>query len=137
MHMTRYLPYKTPLFLGLVIFSNLAGDVCFRFGLRHAGALFLKSPQAYLQAAMTPWVGFGIAFYLACTLAQMILLSWADLSYVLPVTSIGYALAALAGWLLLEEVIPPTRWIGLTFITFGVLLVSLTRPCNTGRNQKL
>jgi uncharacterized membrane protein len=85
---------------------------------------------------MTPWVGFGIASYLACTLAQMTLLSWADLSYVLPITSIGYALAALAGRLLLEEVIPPTRWIGLTFITFGVFLVSLTHPRNTDREHK-
>ena len=38
-------------------------------------------------------------------LSRMTLLSWADLSYVLPVTSIGYVLVALAGELFLHEAI--------------------------------
>jgi len=42
----------------------------------------------------------------------MALLSWADLSYVLPVTSVGYVLAALAGRLFLSEQVSPARWAG-------------------------
>ena len=42
----------------------------------------------------------------------MALLSWADLSYVLPVTSVGYVLVALAGRSLLHETDHCRRWAG-------------------------
>ena len=45
-------------------------------------------------------------------LSHMALLSWADLSYVLPVTSIAYVLVALVGRFLLHEQVSPARWVG-------------------------
>jgi hypothetical protein len=51
----------------------------------------------------TAWVGFGVTFYALWMFSQLAVLSWADLSYVLPITSIGYALAAFAGWLFLGD----------------------------------
>jgi hypothetical protein len=131
----RWLQWKTPLFLGIVIFSNLAGDVCFRLGLRQAGHLLLELRGVYVEAILTPWIGFGLIFYLTWLLSQTLLFSWADLSYVLPMTSFGYALAALAGRLLLDELISPSRWLGVFFITLGILLVSLTPARSTlGKN---
>jgi uncharacterized membrane protein len=125
-----WLRWKTPLFLVLVIFSNLAGDVCLRFGLRQAGNLLTQSLRADAHAVLSPWVGVGMAFYLVWMLAQMALFSWADLSYVVPITSVGYALAAIAGRLFLGEFISAMRWFGITFIVFGVILVSRT-PART------
>jgi drug/metabolite transporter (DMT)-like permease len=58
----------------------------------------------------------------------MALLSWADLSYVLPVTSIGYVLVALAGRILLHEEISVKRWAGILLIMAGVALVSGSGP---------
>jgi uncharacterized membrane protein len=58
-------------------------------------------------------------------MSRMTLLSWADLSYVLPVTAIGYVLVALVGHLLLAEQIPAKRWAGIVLIVAGVALVSL------------
>ena len=40
----------------------------------------------------------------------MALLSWADLSYVLPRDSLGYVASALIGRLFLNEQITPARW---------------------------
>jgi uncharacterized membrane protein len=54
----------------------------------------------------------------------MALLSWADLSYVLPVTSVGYVLVALVGRVLLNEQITSKRWAGIVLIMAGVALVS-------------
>jgi drug/metabolite transporter (DMT)-like permease len=54
----------------------------------------------------------------------MTLLSWADLSYVLPVTSIGYVLVALSGKFLLNEQIAPKRWAGILLVMGGVAMVS-------------
>ena len=52
-------------------------------------------------------------------LSHMTLLSWADLSYVLPVTSVGYVLAAVAGRLFLAEQITMARWAGIALIVAG------------------
>jgi uncharacterized membrane protein len=59
------------------------------------------------------------------------------LSYVLPVTSIGYVLVAIAGHVLLHEQITAKRWTGIGLIVAGVALVSLgTAPQTTEPDQK-
>ena len=67
----------------------------------------------------------------------MALLSWADLSYVLPVTSVGYVLVALAGRMLLHEQITTRRWSGIALIMAGVALVSVgTAPQTVARQAE-
>jgi drug/metabolite transporter (DMT)-like permease len=63
----------------------------------------------------------------------MALLSWADLSFVLPVTSIGYVLTAIVGWTLLGEHIGPGRWAGTLLIMGGTALVGSTEVRTTER----
>jgi len=65
-------------------------------------------------------------------MSRMALLSWADLSYVLPVTSIGYVVVALLGKVMLNEQITARRWAGIALIMAGVALVSGGTP-QTGR----
>jgi uncharacterized membrane protein len=66
----------------------------------------------------------------------MALLSWADLSYVLPVTSAGYVLAAIAGRLFLREQISAARWTGIALIMSGVVLVGRTTHSTTGEDGR-
>jgi drug/metabolite transporter (DMT)-like permease len=47
-------------------------------------------------------------------------LSWADLSYVMPATTMGYVLTALMAHFMLGEHVSFTRWIGILMISFGV-----------------
>ncbi|HKE04103.1 MAG TPA: EamA family transporter, partial [Blastocatellia bacterium] len=53
-------------------------------------------------------------------------LSWADLSFVLPITAFGYTLNALMSWRLLGEHVSLARWIGTIVICVGVAVVSRT-----------
>jgi len=64
-------------------------------------------------------------------LSHMALLSWADLSYVLPVTSVAYVLVALVGRFVLHEHVSLTRWAGIALIMIGVMLVGRTAPRTT------
>lgn len=80
----------------------------------------------YIKAIFNPWVMVGIALLVLWMLSRMALLSWADLSYVLPVTSIGYVLAAVTGALFLGEHISAQRWMGTLLITSGAMLVGRT-----------
>ena len=94
--------------------------------MRHYG--HLDSPLSYVRAVLNPWIILGITLLILWLFSHMTLLSWADLSYVLPVTSIGYVLTALAGGLFLHEAITTWRWAGILMITGGVALVARTAP---------
>ena len=94
------------------------------------------SPLAYVQAVFNPWVALGVSLLMLWLFSHMALLSWADLSYVLPVTSIGYVLSALAGKLFLHESITGWRWAGIVLIVAGVLLVARTAPHRSGARHR-
>src|SRR5690349_25097605 len=97
----------------------------------------LSSPAEYITALFRPYVALGVGLLILWMLSRMALLSWADLSYVLPVTSIGYVLVAIVGRMLLNEQISNKRWFGIVLIMAGVALVSgatapRTAPSITG-----
>ena len=133
--MSRQLVLKTRLFALVVVLSNLLGNFALSLGLRRGGRLLTLSPLAYIEALFNPWVAVGVSLLVVFLLAQMALLSWADLSYVLPVTSVGYVLAALAGRLFLSEQVSPARWAGICLIMAGVVLVGPTHPSTHGVKQ--
>lgn len=117
---------KTRVFTFVVVLSNVLGNFALAWGLRRVGRLVSLSPWAYIQALFDPWVAAGVALLIVWLLSHMTLLSWADLSYVLPVTSVGYVLAAVVGRVFLDEQITPARWAGILLIMAGVALVGRT-----------
>jgi uncharacterized membrane protein len=116
---TARLRFKTWLFAVVVILSNVVGN----FFLKRGMTSDLSSPLEYVTVLFRPWVAAGVALLVLWMLARMALLSWADLSYVLPVTAIGYALVALEGNWFLHEQIAARRWVGIALIVAGVALV--------------
>lgn len=124
--MPARLRLKTRLFVVLVVLSSLLGNFSLTWGLRQSGQLTSLSPLAYLRALLNPWVVLGVALLIVWLLSHMAMLSWADLSYVLPVTAIGYVLTALAGKLFLHEGISAGRWAGILLIMVGVAMVDRT-----------
>ncbi|MFB3828083.1 MAG: EamA family transporter [Bryobacteraceae bacterium] len=124
--MSQELRIKTRLFTLLVVLSNVLGNFSLSVGMRRIGPLVSVSPLAYIEALFNPWVALGVSLLIVWLLSQMALLSWADLSYVLPVTSAGYVLAAVAGRVFLNEQISVTRWAGVLLIMAGVALVGRT-----------
>jgi drug/metabolite transporter (DMT)-like permease len=66
----------------------------------------------------------GLALLIAFFILFLTLLSKLDLSYVLPVTSLGYVITALLGALLLGETVSALRWTGIAAIAIGVYLVT-------------
>ena len=105
----------------VVVFSNVFGN----FFMKRGMPAELATPLEYITVLFRPWVAGGVLLLIVWTLSRMALLSWADLSYVLPVTSIGYALVAILGRVFLGEQISPTRWAGIALIVGGVALVSI------------
>jgi len=121
------LRWKTRLFAVIVILSNAFGNFSLKWGMDRQAALTL-SPLNYIRAILSPWVMVGISLLILWLLTRMALLSWADLSYVLPVTSLGYVANALMGRFFLSEQITPQRWAGTLLIVGGTVLVGMGKP---------
>jgi drug/metabolite transporter (DMT)-like permease len=111
---------KTWICATVVVLSNVFGN----FFMKRGMPAELPTPLAYITVLFQPWVSLGVFLLILWLLSRMALLSWADLSYVLPVTSVGYVLVALAGRVLLNEQISSKRWAGIILIVAGVALVS-------------
>jgi len=122
------LRWKTCVFALVVILSNAFGNFFLTWGMKHRGESLTLSPVSYIQAIVSPWVALGITLLIVWLLSRMALLSWADLSYVLPVTAAGYVLTGVAGHFLLAERLSAARWAGIALIVAGVALVGATDP---------
>jgi drug/metabolite transporter (DMT)-like permease len=120
---SRRLHPKTIAVTAVVVLSNVLGNFALARGMHGAPP---AAPLDYIAVLLNPWVACGIGLLILWMLSQMALLSWADLSYVLPVTSVGYVLAAVAGRVFLNEQISPARWLGVLLIMGGVALVGRT-----------
>ena len=126
---------KTKICLLIIVVANAVGNVLLSYGMRQVGSIASYSPlelaTGSLKAAGNPFVLAGVGFLILFFLAHMIVLSWADLSYILPMTSVGYILVTLLSWWLLGEQVRPARWLGAVVIMAGVALVAPTPPVTT------
>ena len=102
--------------------------------MREAGDISSFSPVELIVSGIaslaSPWVVLGVLLLSVFFAAHTLLLSWADLSYVLLVTSAGYVLVALLSATFLGETITAARWVGIGLITLGVGVVGST-PVST------
>ncbi len=123
------LHWKTRIFAVIVVLSNALGNLSLAWGMRHRTTV---SVVDYIAAIFSPWVMLGISLLIVWLLSRMALLSWADLSYVIVVTSIGYVASAFIGRFFLNEQITPQRWAGTLLIVAGTVLVGLGSPHTKG-----
>jgi len=110
-----------------VVFFNVTGNYCLSIGMRAIGPMASPSVAGYLKALFHPMVMVGIALLICWLISQLSLFSWADLTYVLPITASAYVITALLGAFTLHENVPPSHWLGILSIAGGVVVVSRTR----------
>jgi uncharacterized membrane protein len=111
-----------------VVLSSVLGNFALAWGMKH-----LAQDTGVLLSLLQPFVLLGICLLIFWTILRLRLFSLADLSYVLPITAIGYVLNALMGALFLHENISPLRWTGTILIVAGAALTSLTPPAGEER----
>jgi drug/metabolite transporter (DMT)-like permease len=129
------LHFKTFLFILLMVAFGPLGNVLLGKGMKRIGAVRVTDPASavHLLARIlsSPTIWAGIASLLVFFVAYMLVLSWADYSYVQPASSVSYAMVALLAHYLLREAISPLRWFGVLIICLGVLVVGYTPPRTT------
>jgi drug/metabolite transporter (DMT)-like permease len=118
MTMRRYL------ILGVVALASAFGDTFLAVGMKRLRPVSFSHPGELLSALRTPWVLGGILLLLVFFASYLTALSWADLTFVLPATSLAYVAIALLSRFWLHEHITPARWLGIALITAGVGFVT-------------
>lgn len=115
----------------VVVFLNASGDLSLTLGMKGIPGTMSVNPANYIRAMFHVRVALGIVLLILWLLTRMALFSWADLSFVVPVTAMGYVLAALLGHFYLGETVTPANWIGTFLIFFGTAFVGTTKPKTT------
>jgi hypothetical protein len=125
----------TPLILLSVILGPL-GNVFLGKGMKGVGPVLSERIPELVpivsRVLASGYIWLGIACLLGFFVVHMLLLTWADYSYVQPATSLSYLSLSILSYLLLGEMISPLRWLGVIVICLGVLLVGRTSPSATG-----
>jgi drug/metabolite transporter (DMT)-like permease len=122
---------KTYCFLLLFLALRAAGNSSMAWGMRQVPEKMSMNPALYLRAMLDPFVAMGVAALILALLTRMALLSLADLSFVLPVTAVGYVIAVFLGKTLLHETVSLQRWMGTLLIFAGAALVGSTSQSTT------
>lgn len=127
---------KTFILLALMVTFGSVGDILLSQGMKRLGGLHSWAPEAaitfFARAFDSGIVWLAITLLILFLVSYMVVLSWADFSYVSPASAIGYVLVALMGYFFLGEHVPTTRWIGVGLICLGVIVVGGTHPSTTG-----
>jgi uncharacterized membrane protein len=112
--------WKTWIFTAIVVLSNAFGNLLLDKG--------VHGDIGVLGFQFSWWLIPGIALLILWMVSRMTLLGWADLTYVLPVTAIGYVLSTLLAVVFLGESVSAKRWMGAVLIMLGTVLVGMTSP---------
>ena len=112
----RAFPLRAQLLTVLVVVTNVAGNAFLSAGVKSS---------TWLPIAI------GVALLALWTVSRTTLMGWADLSFVLPVTAVGYVLTTGVGAWYLDEHVTPARWAATGLIVVGTVLAGTTRPKTT------
>jgi drug/metabolite transporter (DMT)-like permease len=124
---------------GVAIFAA-TGDAMLSQGMKQTGGISLHHLSALMAALLNPTVAIGVVLLVGFFATYMNALSWADLTYVLPASSLGYVLLALIAKFVLHEHVSLSRWLGIALISGGVGFVAAgpaATPREEGRSAEL
>ncbi len=127
--------FKTGLFILLMVMFAPLGNVLLSKGMKRIGSANTWAPDDVLHILFrilsSGYIWLGIACLLNFFIVYMLVLTWADYSYVQPASSFSYAVVATLSYFLLGETVPPLRWAGILVICVGVFIVGHTHPRTT------
>lgn len=114
-------------FMAIIVFGGTAGDLFVTRAMKHIGEVKNFTPRnllrVLLRAFRVGWMWLGLALMTVSFFSLLAILSWENVSFVVPATALSYAVGALGARFLLGERVSAKRWGGVLLICFGVALV--------------
>ena len=105
------------------------GETLLSYGMKKGGQVDICNPSQWgclvLSVVRNPYVFAGVVFLAFFFFLYLAALSWADLSFVMPLTAMSYIFAAMLAKFVLREEVSWFRWAGTAVITAGIILITL------------
>jgi drug/metabolite transporter (DMT)-like permease len=118
---------RTALFIGIIVVAGQLGDISLSLAMKTVGEVKRFTPSNVLRflgrAFRVKWMWIGIGLMAIAFFSLLALLSWANVSLVVPATAASYAVGAMGAQFLLGEHVNRERWIGVIIVCIGVALV--------------
>jgi drug/metabolite transporter (DMT)-like permease len=122
---------RTFLFLAIVVLSGTGGDIAMTHAMKRNGEVKNFSPRALLgvfrQVSRSGWAWLGFGLMILAFVALLALLSWAQVSFVVPATAANYIVGGVGAKFLLKERVSRARWAGMLLVAAGVAMVCAVR----------
>lgn len=119
----------TAMLIALVVLGGSAGDVFITKGMKQLGEISTLNVARLLaifgRAITNRYFLIGVLFMAVSYFSFLGALRLADLSLVLPATSISFVITTIGARLVLKETISGIRWAGILLVCIGVALISL------------
>jgi len=118
---------RTALFISIVVVAGQLGDLSLSRAMKTVGEIQRFTPMSVLRflgrGVRVKWLWIGVGLMAVAFFSLLALLSWANVSLVVPATAASYAVGALGAQFLLGEHVNRERWIGVIIVCIGVALV--------------
>ena len=126
----------------VILFATLSaaiGEVLMSYGMKKGGEVDLTAPSQWigliLSVVRNPYVLIGVVLLAIFFFLYLASLSWADISFVMPLTAMSFIFAALLAKFVLKEDVSWFRWIGTLVIVVGIIIVALDDKQLTGERK--
>ncbi len=120
---------KTYIVVAIAALSAAIGETLLSYGMKRSGTVMLTNPSQWLTLILSvvrnPYVFTGVLFLGIFFFLYLAALSWADLSFVLPLTALSYIIAAFLAKYFLKEDVSWFRWIGTIIIVVGIAFIAI------------
>jgi len=119
---------KIWLALLVLVLADSSASILMTRGMKQVGAVTSLNPRELWKVlnkvVSNPLLGWGIASMTVSFLTFLALLSWADLSFVIPATALTEPVNMLGTKYVLREKVTKVRWISTVLICLGLVLIS-------------
>jgi len=119
---------KTAIMIAIIVLADSAGDVLLTRGMKQVGevsTIKLRELVIIGRKVLSNGNFLTAIFFIVVTFFSFLtVLSWADLSFVFPATSLVYVMGTLGAKFILKETITLQRWVGILLVCLGVALIS-------------
>lgn len=118
---------RTTLTFAIVVLAGASGEIAVTYAMKQIGEVHRFTPRILFRvlchALRLVWLWVGIALITLGFFSMLALLSWENVSFVVPSTALSYAVGAFGAKFLLGEKVNRVRWMGVSLVCVGVALV--------------
>jgi drug/metabolite transporter (DMT)-like permease len=118
---------REAVFFFFIVVAGTGGELCVSRAMKSIGEVHDFRPKSILnvifKALRLPWMWLGVSLMSLAFFSLLAILSFQEVSFVVPVSALSYAAGAFGAKAFLGERISRHRWIGIAVVCLGVTIV--------------